>query len=535
MSAEKPKLQVFIPVHKNHIYLKHMLETFVSNTKELEFTIINNGSDDDTNKFCKIIARRKGFTVHHYAEALGVSRVWNLCLDMALQKGYDQIIITNADILFHPTCIDTLSGYMDQNPKEVLACAMDIKKVIEVVQHFPELSEQNINNFKYSASGIQHFNGILNSLNLTSTVPTPVSQIVDYSCFMVRPKELVEKVGYFDENFLPAYWEDTDMHWRLAARGHITNSVLNAAMFHIHSRSMKEGGFKNDSYLPNGFYFCKKHNATFRQDQLLRNQQGQVFSLKTFNAPDAYYALEKEVPRKVYECFIFNNDLDLLEQKLELMHESVDTFVIVESPIDLNGKSKVLHLKENKERFAKFLPKMRRIIVQDFKNASTPAERQGMLMRALANGLKDAKINDTIVLSTEASLWDIRKVREFERMRGVKIMEQKALINFANVESDAKNEEVRIVTFKALLDDFNGDLAHVYASTGFKVVNGGWQFNCVKITNRKLQEGIEKGKFKIIPFNRRHIPALWEAPDKKLVFKAVTHKGAPFIDSALEK
>ena len=42
---------------------------------------------------------------------------------------------------------------------------------------------------------------------------------------------------------------------------------------------------------------------------------------------------------KVYDCFTFFNELDLLEVRLAELYNVVDHFVIVESPISFTGKT----------------------------------------------------------------------------------------------------------------------------------------------------------------------------------------------------
>ena len=531
--TEKPKLPIFIPVHKNYVYLKHMLETLSSSLRELEFILVNNGSDDDTNKYCRIAQRRKNHTLYHYDEALGVAKVWNICLDIALEKGYEQIIITNSDILFHETCIDHLVKFMEQNPNEILSCPMNICKVMEVVERYPFLKEDSMNQFKYNADGMQNLKDILKSISLTVSEPVTIEQLVDYSCFILRPKKLVEEIGYFDENFLPAYWEDTDMHWRLSSKGIITKTVLNAPMLHIQSRSLVEGGFRNDSYLPNGFYFSKKHDIPFRSDQLIKNQAGQVISLKTFEAQAAYRALENEPDKRVFDCFIFNGDLDALEVKLEALSDYVHNFVVVEAPFDLDGNPKPLYLKDNKDRFAKYLPKMKRLILQDFKTATTPEERNMMLYRSLANGLKEARFTDNIIISSENSLWDIRKVQEFQRMKGVKILSQRELAGFSNVAMGPHIQYSKVLTHKTLVDDFNGDVSHAASSPGFVVTNAGYFIT--KSDFKTTLDLLERGEASLIEFNHHHIPKFWKAPRRELVFKKITHTGYSFSESTLDK
>ena len=48
---------------------------------------------------------------------------------------------------------------------------------------------------------------------------------------------------------------------------------------------------------------------------------------------------------KVFDCFIFFNELDLLELRLNVLDSCVDYFVIVESAITFQGEDKEFFLK----------------------------------------------------------------------------------------------------------------------------------------------------------------------------------------------
>lgn len=72
---------------------------------------------------------------------------------------------------------------------------------------------------------------------------------------------------------------------------------------------------------------------------------------------------------KIYDAFLFFNELDLLEIRLNLLNDYVDYFIISESNITFSGKPKPLFYQENKDRFKKFEKK---IIHQVFKD--TPAD-----------------------------------------------------------------------------------------------------------------------------------------------------------------
>lgn len=96
-----------------------------------------------------------------------------------------------------------------------------------------------------------------------------------------------------------------------------------------------------------------------------------VFDLKipTEKIENAYYLLKqmkneiacKKVQTrmpKVYDCFIFFNELELLELRLELLNQYVDYFVLVEMNKTFNGKEKICYFAENRDRFKKYEDKI---------------------------------------------------------------------------------------------------------------------------------------------------------------------------------
>jgi beta-1,4-mannosyl-glycoprotein beta-1,4-N-acetylglucosaminyltransferase len=71
---------------------------------------------------------------------------------------------------------------------------------------------------------------------------------------------------------------------------------------------------------------------------------------------------------KIYDTFMFFNELDLLEIRLNILDPYVDYFVISEATVTFSGKSKPLYFEENKERFKKFEHKIIHQIVDDTPN-----------------------------------------------------------------------------------------------------------------------------------------------------------------------
>lgn len=61
---------------------------------------------------------------------------------------------------------------------------------------------------------------------------------------------------------------------------------------------------------------------------------------------------------KIYDCFPFFNELEILEIRLKLLYDHVDYFVISECDYTFSGLEKPFYFEENRERFDPYLDKI---------------------------------------------------------------------------------------------------------------------------------------------------------------------------------
>ena len=68
---------------------------------------------------------------------------------------------------------------------------------------------------------------------------------------------------------------------------------------------------------------------------------------------------------KIIDCFIFYNELDLLNYRLNVLNDVVDYFILVEATHTHAGHKKELFYDNNKSMFSKFHDKIIHVVVDD--------------------------------------------------------------------------------------------------------------------------------------------------------------------------
>ncbi len=69
---------------------------------------------------------------------------------------------------------------------------------------------------------------------------------------------------------------------------------------------------------------------------------------------------------KIYDCFTFFNEMDLLEIRLNELYPVVDYFVIVEATRTFQKKPKPLYFQENRKRYEAFKDKIIHVVVDQY-------------------------------------------------------------------------------------------------------------------------------------------------------------------------
>jgi beta-1,4-mannosyl-glycoprotein beta-1,4-N-acetylglucosaminyltransferase len=102
---------------------------------------------------------------------------------------------------------------------------------------------------------------------------------------------------------------------------------------------------------------------------------------------------------RVFDCFPLFNEIDLLELRLNELWDVVDIFVIAEAKTTFTGNSKPMCLPDNAERLAKYMHKIRYVVVEDFPEGISNWGREEYQRNEMKKELSDVLPDDILVFS----------------------------------------------------------------------------------------------------------------------------------------
>ena len=145
--------------------------------------------------------------IDNWKENRGVAAAWNIGMNIAVKNGYRYAIIANDDSSFEPNTI--------------------IKLVYSIIDTGACLVSPNPNG---------------------SIAPQGLIDGSDFFNFIVDVPLLLDNCGTFDENFIPAYFEDNDMHYRIKLSGQ--KAYINTDAIARHHGSATQYADRNNPVCP---------------------------------------------------------------------------------------------------------------------------------------------------------------------------------------------------------------------------------------------------------------------------------------------
>lgn len=251
-----PSIQIIIPVvNLWSKYTKPCIDSVVKACEGFDYRIllIDNGSTDETSvEAGKLVS-------HHFSHKRndvnwGCAKSWNYGVKDAFRREADYAFVINNDVLFHPKAIQNVLFRLKFD-KDVLSILPKNKIVPNNRKDIPLAMATCMNVAEECLTPDSIFKLDFKKEDVKET------ENPDFSAFMIT-KEGYEKVGEFDENFSPAYFEDNDYHYRINLAGLKAITVPMAVYYHYGSRTSVEGLprsiERHQSFERNRQYYIKK-------------------------------------------------------------------------------------------------------------------------------------------------------------------------------------------------------------------------------------------------------------------------------------
>lgn len=201
--------------------------------------------------------RWEPFIIPNWGNNIGVAPAWNKGVYDALRKGYEYCLIINDDIVLSPSLIDILT---------IRASSIDYTLVSGTDGKGLYLPDQvrrgEINRLSYD------------------------QDIIDaphFSCFMIT-KNTIERVGWFDDNFAPAYFEDNDYCHRCVLSGYMPVRSQSAIFYHYGSATQNAGKrvVSSDLFKNNRKYYVEKWGGEPGREQYTHPYNNETLTIRNY-------------------------------------------------------------------------------------------------------------------------------------------------------------------------------------------------------------------------------------------------------------
>ncbi|MBQ8465994.1 MAG: glycosyltransferase family 2 protein [Alphaproteobacteria bacterium] len=233
-----------------------------TNSDLFELIVINNASDDGTYEYLENIKQQyNNIKIIHNSENGGYAKGNNQ--GMKIAEG-QYLFMLNNDTLFMPNWLERMI--------EILKTHQEIGILSTMTNHCI-IPEQRIKNYQDLTP-----ENYLQKVKLSSKNDITYNDVIIFFCWAMR-REVFEKVGFLDENFGRAWYEDADYTLRVLYNGYKPAFANNIFIFHNHSQT--SGKFaqtkeaeelfkKNRAYFENKhkFYLDLKNRVAELEEQL---------------------------------------------------------------------------------------------------------------------------------------------------------------------------------------------------------------------------------------------------------------------------
>lgn len=231
-----------------------------SSFKDFKLFIIDNNSVDETVEIiCKI--KKIDVQVIENKKNIGVAAANNMGIKLALEQGYQKVLLSNNDIVFDKNIIADLVNFSENQSSSISSLKIMYEHDKDKIWYCGGFFNFNKGLVPEHLGIGQPDFGQHNYLKYSDYAPT---------CFVLFDSKVFSEIGFMDEAYF-VYFDDTDFFYRVKKNGNFKLLVnQKIKIFHkvgsLTSTSDAKGKKSNffiSQNIQNHFYFLKKNERLY--------------------------------------------------------------------------------------------------------------------------------------------------------------------------------------------------------------------------------------------------------------------------------
>lgn len=183
---------------------------------------------------------------------IGFTGAYDTGMKKALELGADYVMVVNNDTILYPDTVVELLKVLESDKK--IACA--VPKIYFAKGHEfhkDRYTKSELGHVLWYAGGSVDWNNVFTIHRGVDEVDTGQYDQIEpvgfaTGCCMFLTKEVIEKVGMFDEKFF-LYYEDADLNERIKRAGYTIYYVPTARLIHVNASTTGIGSPIQDYYI----------------------------------------------------------------------------------------------------------------------------------------------------------------------------------------------------------------------------------------------------------------------------------------------
>lgn len=227
-----------------------------------------------------------------------------------------------------------------------------------------------------------------------------------------------------------------------------------------------------------------------------------------------------KTPPEIYDCFLFFNEIEMLQIRLAELYDHVDHFVLVEARETFRGRPKECVFETHKEDFKPYLDKIIHVVIDESYTSKSPWEREYYQRDQILRGLAHCQPHDIILISDADEITratHIPKITQALKNNQIAICEQTMSIFYLNRQTKEPWPGTIATTYKQLKQakphalrkcrkQSPKKLKRYRIQTVKSIPQAGWHFNSMG--------GIERHRQKLAAFSHiEYDTPKWHNPE----------------------